>query len=646
MKLFVALFVGLLVFVTLLYAPGLRGDFEFDDTANIIDNTKLQITALDTKQLQAAAVSGDAGPTGRPLALVSFALNIYFFGVQPFYFKLINVLIHLCNIALVAGFTSMILRRMYGLSARHGALAGLAVAALWGVHPINLTSILYVVQRMTSLSALFGFVAIYLYVRWRSLPGKEQLSFRGGLSVLLILLALVLSLFSKESGILFVLLLAWIEYCVFEFQIDRRVPRVGPLALGHLVTIAGLTAALVAVIWVIPPMISPGAFAQRDFTLSERLLTESRVIFLYLGMIIYPTLSSLSLYHDDFVISTSLTQPGGTVFAVFGIIMLLAACLVCWRRYRMLSFAIGWFFISHLLESTVFSLELVHEHRNYFASIGLLCFLVGLCTQLRGLARIALITLGAAFFLLFSFVTYNRSLVWSNLVDHAAYEAEMHPRSDRANYQMGRIYLKLLDSSKDKAFAANARDYFQRSANSYLPGNGSYFALIHLAYYLNEKVDPNVVKQLQVRLRTLPFYNSNVAFLRALVDCQLGDFCHLPPEELVGLLAASLENPRAAPESRSQVYLLLGRYFIESIGDLKKGEEFFRDSINVLDAPGARIMLVQALRMQGRFAEALDELKYAATLDRLGANAQWITSEREKLQQAQDNKVEKQNVDH
>ncbi|TLX79350.1 tetratricopeptide repeat protein, partial [Pseudomonas nicosulfuronedens] len=176
MKLFVVLFVGLLSVVLFLYAPGLHGDFEFDDSANIIDNNSLHITALDLKQLRAAAVSGDAGPTGRPLALISFALNIYFFGMQPFYFKLINVLIHLCNIVLVAGLSSLILRRWYSLSARSGALAGLAVAALWGVHPINLTSILYVVQRMTSLSALFGFLAIYLYVRWRSKPSTEQLS--------------------------------------------------------------------------------------------------------------------------------------------------------------------------------------------------------------------------------------------------------------------------------------------------------------------------------------------------------------------------------------------------------------------------------------------------------------------------------------
>ncbi|MDH1007826.1 hypothetical protein N5J43_26550 [Pseudomonas nicosulfuronedens] len=646
MKLFVVLFVGLLSVVLFLYAPGLHGDFEFDDSANIIDNNSLHITALDLKQLRAAAVSGDAGPTGRPLALISFALNIYFFGMQPFYFKLINVLIHLCNIVLVAGLSSLILRRWYSLSARSGALAGLAVAALWGVHPINLTSILYVVQRMTSLSALFGFLAIYLYVRWRSKPSTEQLSLKGGLSILLILLALVLSMFSKESGVLFVLLLAWIEYCVFEFKSDGRVLRLGALTLRYLVTAVGLAMALVALVWVIPPMISPGAFAQRDFTLSERLLTESRVIFFYLAMIVYPVLSSLSLYHDDFTISTSLTQPDSTVYAVFGIVLLWAICLFGWRRYRMLSFAIGWFFISHLLESTVFSLELVHEHRNYFASIGLLCFLVGVGTQLRGRVRVTLMILGAAFFLLFSFVTYNRSLVWSSLVDHAVYEAEMHPRSDRANYQMGRIYLKLLDNSKDMAFAAKAREYFQRSADAYLPANGSYFALIHLAYYLNEKADPLVVQRLQERLRTLPFYNSNVAFLRVLVDCQLGGFCHLPPEELVALLAASLENPRAAPESRSSVYLLLGRYFIESIGDLRKGEEFFRDSINVLDAPGARIMLVQALRMQGRFAEALDELKLAAARDRLGANAQWIVSEHQRILQAQDNKVENHNAVH
>ena len=162
------------------YAPGLHGGFVFDDDVNILGNDRLRISGLDREELWAAAWSGDAGPLGRPVALLTFALNLYFGGANPYTFKLVNVLIHLGNVLLIGALAQTVyeafVQRRWPKATTWtiDRWAGWMVSALWALHPINLTSVLYVVQRMTSLSALFGLVGLLIYVRYRAKTWQRQ----------------------------------------------------------------------------------------------------------------------------------------------------------------------------------------------------------------------------------------------------------------------------------------------------------------------------------------------------------------------------------------------------------------------------------------------------------------------------------------
>ncbi|MDR1848793.1 MAG: hypothetical protein LBQ75_02015, partial [Zoogloeaceae bacterium] len=173
------LLLALCLCIVVLYAPGLGGDFVFDDTGNIINNSALAITSLDFASLNAAAWSGDAGPLGRPLSVLSFALNYYFAGLDSFYFKLTNLILHLINTLLVFFLARIIFSGFLKQRTTPECLTknpdfptqgALMAAALWGMNPLNLTSVLYVVQRMVSLSTLFGLAALLLYGLWRTSP--------------------------------------------------------------------------------------------------------------------------------------------------------------------------------------------------------------------------------------------------------------------------------------------------------------------------------------------------------------------------------------------------------------------------------------------------------------------------------------------
>ena len=163
------------------YLPGLYGDFEFDDQANLLQNTDIQINEISLSALKLAALSGDSGPLGRPISMVTFALNYAASGFDPYYLKLTNVAIHsFSGVALYFLIVQLLIgfRRTDGLQIsdqKIGWVALLACAA-WLLHPLNITSILYIVQRMTSLSGLFSILSIFFYAlgRNRMLDGKPH----------------------------------------------------------------------------------------------------------------------------------------------------------------------------------------------------------------------------------------------------------------------------------------------------------------------------------------------------------------------------------------------------------------------------------------------------------------------------------------
>ncbi|NNL99141.1 MAG: tetratricopeptide repeat protein, partial [Gammaproteobacteria bacterium] len=163
--------IAILALVTgLVYLPGLSGGFIYDDFPNIVANPALHIDDLAPDAVVAAALSGHSGFLGRPLASFSFALNHALGGLDPFGYKLANLVIHIINAALVWLLASAVTRRI----GRGRELPGLLVylplltALLWALHPINLTSVLYTVQRMTSLASMFSLAAVLAFLQCRA----------------------------------------------------------------------------------------------------------------------------------------------------------------------------------------------------------------------------------------------------------------------------------------------------------------------------------------------------------------------------------------------------------------------------------------------------------------------------------------------
>jgi len=290
----------------IIYLPGLPGGFLFDDFWNILENQAIISNDFSFQGIWEALKSGESGPLGRPLAMLSFYLNYQFSGVSPLGFKLVNIAIHALNSVLVF----LIIRRLYvalrgiptSASGLEYQLPAFFVALFWAVHPINLTTTLYVVQRMNGLSALFVLMGILVYLKLRQKESINNASFVLGL--VSVVLCGVLATLSKENGVLLFLYLFLIECLAFNWRAGSRARKNLLLVFYALVLLLPIMGVLIF----FNDRLFDG-YELRSYNVVERLLTQSRVIWFYIHQIFLPQVDSFGLYHDNFSISHGLLPP-------------------------------------------------------------------------------------------------------------------------------------------------------------------------------------------------------------------------------------------------------------------------------------------------------------------------------------------------
>ena len=461
---FLSAWLGALLLGALVYLPGLPGAFVFDDIGSISNNPAIQLQVLSAHGLLQAVLSAPVGGLLRPISTLSFVLDAYFFGVNPEPFKITNICIHVAVGALL-WFLARELLRGYRASSgkalddRTVAWLSLAACSLWLVHPLNLTSVLYAVQRDNALATLFAVAALLAYMAGRRKPGT------GGRLLIWLLtpLCTAIGMLCKENAALVPAFILVIEFTLLGFrEPGGGKSRAACWFLGIFLLLPLLAAcALTAV----KPGFFFASYVGRGFTLYERLLSEPRVLLDYLRWAFVPDLRQLGLFHDDIAPSHGLLEPITTLPCLVAIAGLLAAAVLLRRKFPLLSFGILWFFAGHLMESTVLPLELAFEHRNYLPLFGLILGGVGTFYTVAAAQGSAL--MAKAFFgvclLVFSLTTAMRSLDWQNELSFAKSESLHHPHSARALAELQWAYVNYIVATKDKSPIPLAVDAAERS---------------------------------------------------------------------------------------------------------------------------------------------------------------------------------------
>jgi hypothetical protein len=576
-----------------IYWTGLRGGFFFDDEPSILLSERIRITSLSLDSLHKAWSSGGAGPSGRPVSQLSFALNYYFSGFNPFPFKATNLVIHLVNGLLVFALARLLLTAAEPhAKPLHLLISSVAVAALWLLHPIQLLPVLHAVQRMTSLSALFLLAALWLHIL-----GRQRLGIVGT-SLLLTSWTILwpLSCLSKETGVMFpAFVLTW--ELIFNRSAQGRLDRFARVftAVSGICAVAVLAYAL-----------SPRAqwlwagFEMRPFSITERLLTEGRVLWFYLGLMVLPRLDAFGLYHDDIAFSTDWLSPWTTLPALLGLAGLVWLAWSLRKRAPLVSFGIAWFFIGHALESTVLPLELAHEHRNYLPLFGLvLAAGWGLlqALQCKGERKTLGVALAVAALAYFGFVTALRSNQFGNDGLRTQIEAQHHRSSPRAQYEAGRVLAGLPDARQASAPAYSFALHHYEIAGELDPNfKMGWLGMIQLSCQAGQQPTDAWVSELANRLHYTLFAPGDRNVLYSLKDMSIAGTICLKRTEVDRLFAAALANPRVG----SGVAATLHSWHADYLWLKEK------------DMPAAREALALSLKLNP--ASASNRLKWAQLL--------------------------------
>jgi Tfp pilus assembly protein PilF len=360
------LFFLLSLLLLLCYSNTFHCAWQFDDKPNILNNRPIQITSLSLDQIwKSMHARPGTGGLLRPVSYVTLALNWYIGKNDVFGYHIVNFLIHL-GTAVCLFLTIQLLFQTPELRRRYTMERAFFIASVtslfWAVNPIQTQAVTYIIQRMASLAALFSVLALMFYLKARIAKSGRSRSILFTIAVFFYITAL----FSKENSALLFLMVPVIEILFFKVRITNKYAFL-KLSTGLFLSM-GLC--LLMIITVRPESLDFifNYYSNRPFTMTERFFTEQRILLLYLSQLFFPFPSRLSIEHD-ITLSTSLFSPWTTTAAVAVNILIVSLAFKLYRRQPLFTLAVLFFYINHIIESTIVPLELVFEHRNYLPSI-------------------------------------------------------------------------------------------------------------------------------------------------------------------------------------------------------------------------------------------------------------------------------------
>ncbi len=353
-------FIALFVFLIIIYANSFHGTWQFDDKPNIVENNHIFLKTLDWSDIKKTFREPGGDRISRPLSYFSFALNYYFDELNVFGYHLVNFIIHYLSSVFLFLFIYSSLK-LPSVRERYGPVSysiALMAAFFWATSPVQVTAVAYIVQRMASMGGLFYIMAMYFYLKGRT----TNRPWKCALFWVLCILSATSGFLTKENVIMLPISIWLYDLLLIQGATRENIRKNVKFAVPVIL--------LVVVIGLFYTDISSllAGYENRPFTLTERLLTEPRIIIFYITLLLYPISSRLTLIHD-IELSSSFLTPWSTLPAIVIIIIFIAIAVCIARKRPLISFCILFFFLNHVIESSFLPLELIYEHRNYIPSM-------------------------------------------------------------------------------------------------------------------------------------------------------------------------------------------------------------------------------------------------------------------------------------
>ncbi len=431
------LFMAVLTFIV--YSNTFNAPFVLDDYVLITNNPHVRLTDLTMEGLMR---SGFNSTSARPFAMISFAFNYYFHTYKLMGYHLVNIFIHITTGILFYFLIKTTLSEFKAQSSKLKAknleaqqqstlnptFIAFFAALIWLVHPVQIQSVTYIIQRMNSMAAMFYVLSLLLYAKGRIVHIQEvnnsqlathnsqpvanlRFHMRSTLCYTGSLFAGIVALGSKEIAAtlpFFILLYEWYFFQKMSVNWLRR----------HFLLFTGICILFLLMAFIyfggnpIKEILS--GYHSSVLTLNQRVFTEIRVVIFYISLLLFPHPARLNLDHD-FPLSHSLIEPITTLISFGGIVFLFLFALNIAKKERLISFCILWFLGNLVIESSVIGIEIIYEHRIYLPSMFIILMTVIFVnryvkrTWLKSTLLCTLVCVCSAW-------TYERNSIWSDRI--------------------------------------------------------------------------------------------------------------------------------------------------------------------------------------------------------------------------------------
>lgn len=596
-----------LIFSTyVIYRNGLTGSFLFDDESNL--SALGASGGIHTfRSAMSFILNGDAGPGGRPIALASFLLNDIDWPSSAAPFIYTNILIHLVNIALLF-WLALELTKTLRIDPIQQYLCSFLTAALWGLHPLFTSTVLYVVQRMTLLSASFAMIGLILFIKGQAKIEKKHPLHGYILMSLGVGGGTLFSFLSKENGALTPLLAGMLLFTILRKKPEKNSQN-WAYTTWKLIFIYTPSIAIFVFFFVKWSDFAQKAHLRRNYTLVERLLTETRVIWDYIAQIAIPKIQSSGLYYDNYTISHSLTSPVSTAYAAAGLLLIIAIAIAVRKRFPIASAGVLFFFGGHLIESTIVPLEIYFEHRNYLPTILLFFALAyGLSTAFRyrpisitGLSTVMLCTL--------AILSASRTSLWGNPILMGQVWAKENPDSVRAQQQAARSFWNI---GRPDLSAKQLQKGITRNPDSKV----LQLQLVAAQCAANADNPAKNNERISKKLRTGGLSGKTIDVLHLLNNYIIDDACTtLSPETVSTWINSALQNKASKWERdfAQRLYYEKGR-LLSHQNRAQLAEQAFNDALSANPNVTSALQMVAVLATDGHHVAALHILNKAETI--------------------------------
>lgn len=593
-----AALLGAMLVALVVYWPALHGPMMFDDYPQL---GQFFHQSANHHLTLAESLWSNSGPLGRPVSMLTFWLNSVLTPDNLWAWKLTNLTIHLlCGLlaALLAMELFSAAQREPGIDPRY---PGFFVGVIWLLHPLQVSTVLYTVQRMTELAALFMFGGLYAYVILRRDPANNSLR-KTVAGLVLLSAATVLAGLSKENGLLLPFLALAVEMVLFRAAGSPAVSRAIRIYFGAVVTLAGLAAAL---LFVARPHFITGGYMYRPFTFAQRMLSEPRILFEYLRMLLFPIPRTMGFFHDDFAVSTGLLNPVTTLWSLLGLAALTGAAWLVRKRFPLVALGIAIFLIGQVMESSVFALRLMFEHRNYFPGFGIFLAVtdIGLFALSKRGHKLQSV-IGGTIVAALAILLAVRATHWTSEISLYHAGARAHPRSETATAGLAQAYL---DADKpDLALQVLASH----------PGYGTGLERAYMECVINGSVAD---AELQELVNQTPTYLGNypVKGLTTLGALGVTGKCRFSSAVYSRLIDAAAQRDTTRPDLRYMLYIYSG-YYHERLQQIDEAIAAMQNAHRL--APTTPVPLILAARwylQAGDTEKAGAQLQKARQIDRL-----------------------------